>query len=505
MILDKFGNGGFVKGGKFPSKFNGVTSFVEQLLELGADILIYNYPTYKGEQIMWQDSDRTTPVTLLNQRVGSVKNLGSLGDYLTSSGTSRPFTDAPGLRYDGINDFINNSDFPELDQPMTHLMYFEEFADAPGNDYPVDSRSGSTLRHQPFGRLADAPAGRLISAAPSATTGQVIATTTDTFSGRWVSIMDGNNSQGHITGDINASRTDMEPGTNGMQGVIIGSNRNLNPSKLVVGIYARFPRVLTQDEIDSLPLVTPKPFQRQFEKFIDDRVAEGAVVVTSPLMTYKGQPTMWQDEARTTPVTEIGQPVGSIKNFGTLGGYLTASGSQRPVKLIDGVRLDGTDDTLHMPSEMSGADDGDFTIIYYHRMPVSFGSNEYFLGAFEGSSTATPHIRTQAVSSYGFISNFGSDFVAANIAANRNPYATASFVLSREGTGANSASLRFRFSDRADYDDTGDTGSSLNIKEMGTIGSNRGTGNFLEMDLLSLVMYDRKLSTSEVNQLPNFI
>jgi hypothetical protein len=219
------------------------------------------------------------------------------------------------------------------------------------------------------------------------------------------------------------------------------------------------------------------------------------------VLKWKGQQVLFQDIAATVPVTAPSQPVGAVRNLGSAGGFFTAVADDNTRPIWNGTELvfDGSNDTLKIPDNTHT---GDFTVSIWHSMANTFGSNEYFLGAKVGATSNAPHLRTQAVSAFGLISNFGSNFTAQNIRANRNPYGQARLTLMREGSGAGSAKLDFRIADSADYFDTGNTGTTTNLQDLGTICSNRAGGEYLKTKISCVAGFPKALSSTELDKLP---
>lgn len=115
---------------------------INKLLELEPDVLFQSVKTtWEGEQVLYQNSARTTEVTSTGQTIGAAKNLGTEGGWFESTGTERPVYSGPlGARFDGIDDIMSLS--LVLPQPFTAVVWVD-VKDAPVSNvallYAIDN------------------------------------------------------------------------------------------------------------------------------------------------------------------------------------------------------------------------------------------------------------------------------------------------------------------------------------------------------------------------------
>jgi len=348
MIIDKFNIGGLLKGSKFPAKFTNLSALeqlVEYMLSIGADVIMPPTPVYKNEQVMWQDVARTIPVTSVWQPVGSVKNLGSLGGYFEQSTDNnfRPTLTVLGLSSDGVNDRLRLT-LPTLAQPFTMLTYINTLQNQTGYLYDSRGTGGSTnnalIRQSATMGIRNGGNSPQLDVSVSSSAGQRL---------RFLNEYNQPNNTIAMAGDVTGTNTGALDSNVGMtDGVTVFSNRNVTSfCSYTNKIFARFPKILSTGEkaglLTQLDVANPDNI---VDDYVGDIINAGADVVTSKYPTYRGEQVMWQDTARQIPVVAFGQPVGSVKNLGSAGGYFEASGSVRPLMTINGLSFDGVDDRM---------------------------------------------------------------------------------------------------------------------------------------------------------------
>jgi hypothetical protein len=237
---------------------------VLDILALGPDVYFdFTAPLVENTYTMYQPNGE--PVTELDQRIGSVRNLGSRkGFALAPSETASPlYKLADGARFDGSNDEMNYTS-TLLAQPITHVLYLQAFQWTSGTAYYLDSQADSTQRHQAFGQGASFSTfsnGHLISAASTVNRFEWLAGNTERNNNRAVIIANEASSSFTMTGDFPFSTGTYNIGSVGMEGVLLGRGRVAGSTHIRMNLqaYARFPKVLSSGEIASLPALIGAP------------------------------------------------------------------------------------------------------------------------------------------------------------------------------------------------------------------------------------------------------
>jgi hypothetical protein len=236
-----------------------LTQDIENLRALGPDVLVQMVkPVYKGIDCLHRESTRDNLVSATGQTIGSVLNLGTIGGYLTSTGTQRPLYRGPnGARFDGVDDTLFSSWSETTPQPITHVMYFRRLLWTSGNRRMFGNLSDADLRHDiglgsSFGAFSN---GHLLNNAGTSVRSEWGLGTADARSSRVVCVYNGATSEVTWTGDFPYSTGTINVGTNGMEGLVLGSLRGSANTfvDMTCAAYVRFPKVLTSSEIAKLP------------------------------------------------------------------------------------------------------------------------------------------------------------------------------------------------------------------------------------------------------------
>jgi hypothetical protein len=214
------------------------------------------YPSLHGiGTVLHTDSGRTTPVAVLDDPIGSARNLGSLGGYAVSSGTERPiWKQSAGAQWDRVDDRLD-LDVTLIAQPITVVMWFRQWAWQSSNEYPMDSKLASTTRFDAFGR------GSVFGSFPNdhhltATSTLVrlnwgLTAGTDIGNTRAILVANGSSSSVAYSGGWTYSSGSINPGTSGLDGMVWG-RKFLGPNMRCTAV-AVFARALSSGDIAALP------------------------------------------------------------------------------------------------------------------------------------------------------------------------------------------------------------------------------------------------------------
>jgi hypothetical protein len=469
------------------------TNEVEQVLLMNPDTFVQmKYVQWRGEQILFQDTAGTTPVTTTSQSIGLVKNLGTLGgDMIADNDASRPVWD--GIGGNSTGNAAMDLNVPSLSQPMTHVLWIDNFDKLTGeNRYPVDSKNGSTVRHQPFGRVGITGSGTsdgdIIAATPDPA---VAVNNSNSFSGRMLLVSNGSSSSLQLNGTINLAPTTLNPGTDAQDGVTLFSNRGRTqkvPGRIIG--YARFPRVLTAEEIALLPTkleAEPTPLQKILNL---DPIA----CFSFNQRTYAGQQILFQDAALTTPVTAEDDPIGGVVNLGTEGGKLESSGTLRPL-WKSGADFDGSNDMLEIQTGLTL--DQPYTVVVYTLLTRTAGA-ESFARLYNGYPATGAGGFSNAVSA-GNATYFMQGDTASLASGSPYPLAKRRHIVAHNGNSSRAEIRNPSGTVNVARDAvTGSSGNSTGI----TVG-NRSDGLRAYNGTIQLIaVYPRLLTNDEKNSLP---
>lgn len=233
---------------------------VQALLDLDPDIYLdLRHASLPGVgQVLFHDSAGTVPVSEPDEAIGWVRNLGSLGGAASSSGTMRPLFKGPlGGQFDGLDDVLR---IFASDGSDTHsfVIYYTQDVTYGSNENRNLTDTAQTSAMGMLIRSVLAPGERRWLPTGSSAEGAIGSSIDFSEHGpaRLIYQHSVLGASFALTGAVTDSGSTTGDRRRTPDGLSVGSIRQgaaAAPSAVTVRAVARYPRVLTAPEIDTLP------------------------------------------------------------------------------------------------------------------------------------------------------------------------------------------------------------------------------------------------------------